>query len=97
MLYEEKQRNIQLLNSMIRMACDAVLIMDKLAGFKDTKMQNKLIKKYEIYFRLDLSEHQLHHSRRIITCRANEEKDESKKFFLLRCRDAWFKLSAEDE
>ena len=80
----------KILKRMIRMACDAILTMDKLAGYPDVTLQNRLIRNYSIYFHMDLSQELLQVAINTINGRMKEEKNGVNKMLLLRCREYWF-------
>ena len=71
------------------MACDAVLVMDKLAGYDDFTVQEKLIQRYKVYFAIEFDIHLKLFANEIIMNRINECKKPSEKMFLLRCKNAW--------
>lgn len=79
----------QLIKRMLRMACDAVLAMDKLAGYDDFTVQQKLIARYQIYFAIDWTEDLKQFAHSVVARRILECTKPSEKMFLMRCKSAW--------
>ena len=80
-----------MLKRMIRMACDAVLTMDKLAGYNEPGIQSSLIKKYKVYFDFAMTQEEVRIAQETMESRIKEEVKRSHQFFLTRCKNEWFK------
>lgn len=79
----------KLLVRMIRMACDCVLTMDKLAGYSDTKLKIKLAERYAAYFHFDWTEELREIARKTFRNREKECSKASQKMLLRQCMTVW--------
>lgn len=89
-LLREVKTEHRYIKRMLRMAFDAVLVMDKLAGYANADLHTKLISKYGIYFKgLEFDDDTSHFIEITVRNRILEEKPENS-YLIRRCAKTWF-------